>query len=73
MISKSFPSCLIYLKRYGFKDNINQEEDVIEVYSIGGGSIVFQGEKENQMIDVYKEKTMSEILKYVEEQGKFFL
>ncbi len=47
----------------------NQEEDVIEVYSIGGGSIVFQGEKENQMIDVYKEKTMSEILKYVEEQG----
>lgn len=47
----------------------NQEEDVIEVYSIGGGSIVFKGEKENQLIDVYKEKTMSEILKYVEEQG----
>lgn len=49
--------------------NQDNQEDVIEVYSIGGGSIVFQGEKENQMIDVYKEKTMSEILKYVEEQG----
>lgn len=50
-------------------DEDNQEIDVLEIYSIGGGSITFKGENQNQVIDVYKEKTMKEILEYVEKQG----
>ncbi len=50
-------------------DQDNQEIDVLEIYSIGGGSITFKGENQNQVIDVYKEKTMKEILEYVEKQG----
>lgn len=50
-------------------DQDNQEIDVLEIYSIGGGTITFKGENQNQVIDVYKEKTMKEILEYVEKQG----
>ncbi len=50
-------------------DQHDQEIKAIEVYSIGGGSIVFKGDMETQPKKVYALSTMDHILKYVEEQG----
>lgn len=51
---------------YGDDD---QEIKAFEVYSIGGGSIVFKGETIEKPKQVYKLNTMDEILNYVDEQG----
>lgn len=45
------------------------EIDVIEAYSVGGGSIRFKDESQKERIQVYQEKNMSEILNYVEKNG----
>ena len=50
-------------------DQKDQEIKAIEVYSIGGGSILFKGDMEEKPKEVYKQKNMDQILKYVEEQG----
>lgn len=50
-------------------DETDQEMKAIEVYSIGGGSILFKGELQEETKEVYKEKSMEEILKYVDENG----
>ena len=50
-------------------DQKDQEIKSIEVYSIGGGSILFKGDMEEKPKEVYKQKNMDQILKYVEEQG----
>ena len=39
------------------------------VYSIGGGSIRFQGENQESIQDVYPHHSMNEILQYVDQQG----
>lgn len=43
--------------------------DSITVYSVGGGSIVFDGDKQVQPIDVYPHTTMHEIMEYIEQNG----
>lgn len=43
--------------------------DTITVYSVGGGSIVFDGDKQAQPIDVYPHNTMHEIMEYIEQNG----
>ena len=50
-------------------DQNDQEMKAIEVYSIGGGSILFKGDMEENPKEVYKQKNMDQILNYVEEQG----
>lgn len=50
-------------------DQDDQEVNVIEVYSIGGGSILFKGDIHENPKHVYQEKSMEEILKYVDENG----
>lgn len=50
-------------------DQSDQEIKAIEVYSIGGGSILFKGDMEENPKEVYKQKNMDQILNYVEEQG----
>lgn len=50
-------------------DQNDQEIKAIEVYSIGGGSILFKGDMEENPKEVYKQKNMDQILNYVEEQG----
>lgn len=50
-------------------DQNDQEMKAIEVYSIGGGSILFKGDMEENSKEVYKQKNMDQILNYVEEQG----
>lgn len=47
----------------------NHEVNVIEVYSIGGGSILLAGDIQEQPQHVYAQKSMEDILKYVDEQG----
>ena len=50
-------------------DELDQEIKAIEVYSIGGGSILFKGDMEETPVEVYPQNTMDEILKYVDEKG----
>ena len=50
-------------------DENDQEIKIVEVYSIGGGSILFKGELEEEPVQVYKEKNMEEILNYVDQNG----
>lgn len=50
-------------------DQDNQEINAIEVYSVGGGTILFKGEMEEEPQHVYQQNTMSEILEYVDQQG----
>lgn len=50
-------------------DQDDQEVNVIEVYSVGGGSILFKGDIETKPEQVYQQSTMDEILKYVDEMG----
>jgi len=47
----------------------NEEVDVLEIYSIGGGSILFKGDHQSAPKQVYKQKTMTDILRYVDEHG----
>lgn len=49
-------------------DKDNQEIKALEIYSVGGGSIVFQGD-ELSVYDVYPENRMNDILQYVDENG----
>jgi len=53
---------------YVFDEN-NQEIKAIEVYSIGGGSIYFKGDMEEKTKEIYQEKTMKEVLEYVDRKG----
>lgn len=50
-------------------DQDDREVNVIEVYSVGGGSILFKGDIETKPEQVYKQSTMDDILKYVDETG----
>lgn len=43
--------------------------DTITVYSVGGGSIVFDGDKQEHPIEVYPHNTMHEIMEYIEHRG----
>ena len=47
----------------------DNEIDTIEAYSVGGGSILFKDENLADKPQVYLEKNMNEILKYVDEHG----
>ena len=47
----------------------DQEIKQIEVYSIGGGSILFKGDLAQEPVHVYNQNTMKEILQYVDEHG----
>lgn len=47
----------------------DQEIKAIEVYSIGGGSILFKGDMEEKPRQVYQQKNMDEILNYVDTHG----
>ena len=48
----------------------DQEMKQIEVYSIGGGSILFKGDLAQEPVQVYKQNTMKEITyNYVDEHG----
>lgn len=50
-------------------DANDQEVKAIEVYSIGGGSILFKGDMEEKAKHVYQQNNMDEILKYVDTHG----
>lgn len=50
-----------------FQDD--KELKVIEVYSIGGGSILFKGDLAQEPVQVYQQNTMQDILHYVDEHG----
>lgn len=50
-------------------DANDQEVKAIEVYSIGGGSILFKGDMEEKTKHVYQQNNMDEILKYVDTHG----
>lgn len=50
-------------------DENNQEIEAIEVYSVGGGSIVFKGDIAPSPKQVYQQKNMAEILEYVDQNG----
>lgn len=50
-------------------DQDDQEIKVIEVYSVGGGSILFKGDIEQKPQHIYEELTMDGILKYVDKHG----
>lgn len=50
-------------------DANNQEVKAIEVYSIGGGSILFKGDMEEKAKHIYQQNNMDEILKYVDTHG----
>lgn len=50
----------------------NKEEsylDRITVYSVGGGSIVFDGDKQDSPVQTYPHQTMQEIMEYISNQG----
>lgn len=47
----------------------DQEIKAIEVYSIGGGSILFKDDMEEKPRQVYQQKNMDEILNYVDTHG----
>ncbi|MEG0276993.1 MAG: L-serine ammonia-lyase, iron-sulfur-dependent, subunit alpha [Coprobacillus sp.] len=50
-------------------DNQDKEVKAIEVYSVGGGSILFKGDMEENVKQVYMLNTMDEILEYVDKSG----
>lgn len=50
-------------------DANDQEVKAIEVYSIGGGSILFKGDMEEKAKHIYQQNNMDEILKYVDTHG----
>ena len=50
-------------------DQNDQEIKAIEVYSIGGGSILFKGDLQKEAKHIYEQKNMTEILQYVDEHG----
>lgn len=50
-------------------DQQNKEEATIEAYSVGGGSIVFEGNMQEKPKQVYAQNTMKEILEYVDQHG----
>lgn len=50
-------------------DEMDNEIKVLEVYSVGGGSIRFKGDHIETPKQVYKENTMNEILQCVEDRG----
>ncbi|MEG0592644.1 MAG: L-serine ammonia-lyase, iron-sulfur-dependent, subunit alpha [Coprobacillus sp.] len=50
-------------------DKDDNEVKAIEVYSVGGGSILFKGDMEEQQKECYKLNTMDEILTYVDKNG----
>lgn len=47
----------------------DEEIKVVEVYSIGGGSILFKGDMAQEPVHIYQQNTMSDILNYVDEHG----
>ena len=47
----------------------DKEVDTIEVYSVGGESVLFKDENLADKPQVYLERNMTEILKYVDEHG----
>lgn len=50
-------------------DKEDNEVKAIEVYSVGGGSILFKGDMEEEQQECYKLNTMDEILTYVDKNG----
>ena len=50
-------------------DENKNELQAFEIYSVGGGSIVFKGNDVVKPIHIYKEKNMTEILNYVNEHN----
>ncbi len=50
-------------------NDLNEELDAVEVYSVGGGSILFKGDMAQVPIQVYQQNTMAEILDYVDKHG----
>ena len=50
-----------------YKDDV--EMKTVEVYSIGGGSILFKGDLAQEPVQVYQQNTMKEILDYVDVHG----
>ncbi|MFR7590806.1 MAG: L-serine ammonia-lyase, iron-sulfur-dependent, subunit alpha [Longibaculum sp.] len=50
-------------------NDLNEELDAVEVYSVGGGSILFKGDMAQAPIQVYQQNTMAEILDYVDKHG----
>lgn len=72
-VTFSFKSESLPFHPNGMIIHVYNQEDVcikdIEVYSIGGGSILFKGDLKEEPIQVYKQKNMKEILEYVDEQG----
>ena len=50
-----------------YKDDV--EMKTVEVYSIGGGSILFKGDLAQDPVQVYQQNTMKEILDYVDVHG----
>lgn len=49
--------------------NHDEEIKAVEVYSVGGGSILFKGDLAETPVQVYQQNTMTDILKYVDEHG----
>lgn len=47
----------------------DEEIKAVEVYSVGGGSILFKGDMEEKPHQLYQQNTMSEILEYVDHHG----
>ncbi|MCD7894209.1 MAG: L-serine ammonia-lyase, iron-sulfur-dependent, subunit alpha [Erysipelotrichaceae bacterium] len=43
--------------------------DEIEAYSIGGGSVVYKGDQQNEPIQIYHQNSLKEILDYVDKHG----
>ncbi len=43
--------------------------DEIEAYSIGGGSVLYKGDHQQEPIQTYKQNTLQEILDYVDKHG----
>ena len=72
-VSFSFRSDSLPFHPNGMIVHIYDENDQlikdIEAYSIGGGSILFKGDLQQEPVEVYKEKNMQEILEYVDRQG----
>lgn len=50
-------------------DDSDKELKAIEVYSVGGGSILFKGDMEEQPNQIYELDTMDKILQYVDKRG----